>query len=193
MSNLPSTATSDAILKNLAVARITTGSGGGGGDGRRFMRVCHKTGAITHGKEDLPVPDHRYAVKFAEMLHGYTEWRGGTVTSKVLKPMALSPLPMPASPYVGFGEDGPRKTIELNLYSVDEPGFVLIEHCNPIIEQNSDSYVSRATGQRTYTWAYKIVDWASDTGVLQSQARIAGNGGGNGAEAAPAPWDNQDD
>ena len=126
-SSLP--ASPDALVQNLKGAMVTTGSGGGGdGSGFPFMRIDHRTRRLhIRCKDAEPVPlDHRWAIPVASFAHGFKVWAGGKVIEEKLVAMAAQPAPPePAIPFVGFGQDGPRKVTQFNLHSLNELGLAM--------------------------------------------------------------------
>jgi hypothetical protein len=213
-SKLP--ASPDLITDNLNAALATLGSsGGGGGGGSQFMRIDYETGAVTYGRDNTPVPlKYRWAAPIAGLMHGYKVWEGSRVVEQVMRSMITQPaLPMPATPYVGFGQSGPRKCTELQLCALDEPGFTLIfsvlnvsnenevralvgeivahvsttgmKHPNPVILIKPRNY--QWNGKTIWCFGFEIVDWAANDGVsLMSKAPTQLEG-----PAEPAPWDEE--
>jgi hypothetical protein len=58
------------MAQNLQTAATSVGSGSGGG--ASYMKVCDRTGALTHGATRDPVPaKHRFAVNLRSFAHGY--------------------------------------------------------------------------------------------------------------------------
>ena len=116
------------MTRNIAAGQVDVGSGGGAAG--QFIRVDKHTGAVTYGRDALPLPpDHRFVLGLHNILHGYVTWSSTQKQplDRHLVSMAKTPTP-PAPPggrFVGFGDDGPRKCIELIFDSVDEPGFVV--------------------------------------------------------------------
>jgi hypothetical protein len=112
-------------------------------------------------------------------------------------------------PYVGFGQNGPRKATQIDLCSVDEKGLILRfsslnvsndnringllgdmvtqistkgpQFPNPVILVKPGNYVWN--GKTVWHFDYEIVDWMANDGVsLQSQAvPLVAAGGGNGS------------
>jgi hypothetical protein len=203
-------------MQNLRIAMGVTGAGAGV-DGFQFLTLDHQTGVCSIGPERKPMPQHRWAVPVATMLHGYKRWRAGKVIETVLVPMATHPNPpTPPEPFVGFGEDGPRKVTQLNLHSLDEQGLALtfssmgvshdnrIRHllgaiveqiaangpkfCNPVILLEPGSYPWH--GKVIWHFDFRLLDWATSDGrSLQSAASEAER------NVAPEnlPWDLEGD
>lgn len=106
---------------------ITSIGTGGGGD--NFLKINHRTGAITYGMENTPLPEsrRRFVVPVRLITHGYTVNLGGKPAEKHLVPFfgrSDRPVP-PGGRYVDYGQDGARAAIELALNSIDERGLAL--------------------------------------------------------------------
>lgn len=116
------------LAANLQAARQDVGSGPGTGD--TFLKVDDKTGAITFGQEDSPLPEgHRFAVGLHEINHGYVVSTPppAKVVERHLVPMAQGgtrPTP-PGGQYGTYEQGGARDVVEVGLSSIDEPGFKL--------------------------------------------------------------------
>ena len=162
-----------------------------GAAGVNYVRIDCRTGAITFGRDEIPLPlDHKYAVPWREVKWGYKEFTGRSVTNSVLRPVAAGPCPMPAGDFAPFGVDGPRACMELKLCSVTEPGFACIfsslnESCtsrildlwgdiaaqygvdpkfaNPVVTVGSDSYTN--SYGTTFVMMFAIADWIADDGT----------------------------
>ena len=106
------------------------------------MRIDFDTGACTCGRDRTPVPlRHRYAAPISLIRHGFKVWEGGVVTAEVMEPIASCPvLPVPKTPYVPFGQNGPRKAMEVIFLDLDEPGFNL---CYGILAISAENAVKR--------------------------------------------------
>jgi hypothetical protein len=210
--NLP--ATPDQLAQNLEAALTTIGSGGGSGmAGVQFMKIDHRTGAVTCGRDSIPVPlQHRYAVPVALIRHGFKVWESGLVTAQVMEPIAAHPaLPMPKTPYVVFGQNGPRKAMELILLSLDEPGFNLsygvlnvssenevnrlvadalgqiraghAAYANPVIKIRPQLCNYRKFGTSGWAFGHELVDFISNDGAtLWSKVKMVEDPG-------ELPWD----
>ena len=84
--NLP--ASKDQILQNMRAAVPARR----GAANVNYGRIDHKTGAMTFGRDNIPIPlNHRYAVPWREVKWGFKEFSGRTVTSTTLTPVAAGP------------------------------------------------------------------------------------------------------
>jgi hypothetical protein len=194
----------DALVNSLRTAMATTGSGGGGGGGgggMPFLSIDRDTGAVTFGKDKTPVPlKQRWTVPLASLQHGFKVWENGRVTEERMVSMLTAPsLPTPETPYVDFGQNGPRKCTQLDLCSVDEVGLGIRfsslsvsndnrihtllgeivtqisakgpEFPNPVIKIRPGNYLWN--GKTVWHFDYELVDWlANDGKTLQSQAML---------------------
>ena len=114
---------------DLRAAGTQIGSGGGGG-GETYLKIHNKTGEITFGSSQTPLPEdrRRFVVPVPLFLYGYTIQKDGKPIERHLVSMASDPR-MPTPPggkYTKYPDDGPRKTVEITLSSLDEPGFNLV-------------------------------------------------------------------
>jgi hypothetical protein len=181
-------ASRDQILANMRAAVPTRRHGG---SGINYVRVDHRTGAVTFGRDDVPFPlDHQYAVPWREVRWGYKEFTGRSVTNSVLCRVAAGPCPLPPGDFAPFGVDGPRACMELKLCSITEPGFVNVfsslnesntsrildlwgditaqfsvnpEFANPVARVEVDSYTN--SFGTTFVLVYRIEDWIANDGA----------------------------
>ena len=80
----------DQILQNMRAAVPARR----GAAGVNYVRIDCRTGAITFGRDEIPLPlDHQYAVPWREVKWGYKEFTGRSVTNSVLRPVAAGPCP----------------------------------------------------------------------------------------------------
>jgi hypothetical protein len=202
----------DALVQNIKAAMVTTGSGGGGGD-FKFLKIDHVTGACSFGRDQAPVPlTHKWAIPISSLQHGFKVWEGGKVTHEVMVPMASQPAaPEPPQPYVGFGENGPRKVTQLNLHSLNELGLAstfssmgvshdnriksllgdIVEQisargpqfCNPVIYIRPGNYPWN--GKTIWHFDYELNDWIANDGVTLQSVTVV-------EDPADLPWDTGD-
>jgi hypothetical protein len=169
-----------------------------GTHGAQYARIDHRSGAITFGRDDTPLPlNHLYTVPWREVSQGYKEFRGKSVTNTVMKPVFAGPCPQPPGDYAPYGVDGPRPCMELRLCSLTEPGFAVVYSClnesgtsrmldlwgeiaaqysvttafaNPVVSVGPDSYTNQYG--TTFCLAYTVKDWLGDDGAtLLSKAK----------------------
>ena len=120
-----------SLADNLRAARQEVGSGAGCGD--TFLKVDDRTGEITFGQENAPLPaGHRFVVGLHEINHGYVVSTPppAKVLERRLVPMAQGgarPTP-PSGQYGTYEQGGARDVVEIGLSSVDEPGFQVDVH-----------------------------------------------------------------
>jgi hypothetical protein len=161
-------------------------------NGASFVRIDHRSGAITYGKDSMPLPlEHEYTAPWREFQWGYKDFVGRNVTSSVLQPVCAGPCPMPpGNAFTSFGVDGPRACMELRLCSITEPGFAVVYSClnesgtsrildlwgqiaaqysvnetfaNPVVRVGPDSYTNQYG--TTFVMTYDVGDWLSDDGT----------------------------
>lgn len=195
----------DEILRNMQAAAPAQRRGG---KGETYARIDCRTGARTFGRDDTPLPDHRFAVPWREVAWGYKEFAGKTVVKAAMKPIAAGACPMPAGDFTPYGVDGPKACMELRLCSLNEPGFGPIYSClndsgssrildlwgeitaqyqvnpqfaNPVVKLVSDSFTN--SYGTTFVLTYDIVDWLHDDGTtLLSQVQDTPRVGNAAAE-----------
>lgn len=124
---MTTTGSDEAALANLETAMQNVGSGAGTGE--TFLKIDDRTGAMTYGQERIPFPDgHRMVVGLHGFRHGYIDMQGGQVVDRAVVPMVSQPTrPVPPGcRYGSYSKGGPRNVTEIELNSIDEPGFRLV-------------------------------------------------------------------
>ena len=205
MANLvPTISNFNDFIAGLTAAKQDI-AGGSGGD--NFLSVDKQTGALTFGMARTPLPPNRrkYVIPLHEMTYGYLITSADKkVLERVMIPVSTGPRPIPpGGKYGTYEQGGPRNATEINLISVDEPGFRLnfrawgpsnefvignllqtaIAHVHsadgkrgyihPVLEIKAGSYKQKAYGN-IHTLAYEIYDWLHKDGeLLLSQAADA--------------------
>jgi hypothetical protein len=209
--NLP--AKLSELRRNLQASVATIGVGSGGND---WLKVDDRNGALSVGAARDPFPSRsRYAVGLHTWCHGYLVFGQEGGAQRVMVPMAQQPVrPVPPAGYAErFGEPGARDATEIELQSLDEPGYAvtftalgvsnanrvraLLEEAvvhlgtdagqagfiHPVIFVKAGHYFHQTQGREIFHFDYELVDWMTDGGDLWSKRK------GGGGKAASAPWD----
>lgn len=192
------------------------------GDNTTLLKINHSTGELTYGAEDMVLPPgHKFVVPLNGFRYGYVEWRGGQVAGKYMAATTDGPAPEPDGPFTKYPEDGPRRSAELELHSVEEPGFKLAATCSlssqnrmdnlhaavsmhlsspegqqgfiyPVIEVRPASYEHKSMKRTIYHFDFRVVDWLhSDGKTFQSEGAKA-IGDANGDAGEPMPWEDEE-
>jgi hypothetical protein len=214
MSTLP--VSPDQFAANMESALTTIGSGlNSGMAGVQYMKVGHLNGAVVYGRDDTPVPlAHRFATPLSLMRWGFKVWEGKSVVAQVMEPIGMGPIPMPKTPYVAFGQNGPRKAVEVILLDLDEPGFNLsfgalsvsnenavgrlvtdgvgqiraghADYANPVIHIVPQLCTYSRFGTTGWAFGHKLLDFVSNDGrTLWSKVKMV-------EDPAELPWDGGD-
>ncbi len=208
--NLP--VSPDQFAANMEAALTTIGSGMGSSmPGLQFTRIDFQTGAVTYGRDAAPVPlQHRFATPLALMRWGFKVWEGKIVAAQVMEPIGAGPIPMPKTAYVAFGQNGPRRAVEIVLLDLDEPGFNLSfgalstsnenavnrlvtdgvkqihaghrDYANPVINIVPQFCEYRKFGTTGWAFGHKLVDFISNDGrTLWNKVKMV-------QDPAELPW-----
>lgn len=208
------------FLGNLRAALQGVGSGGGTGD--TFLKVDDRTGGLTYGQERIPLPEgSRFVAGLQGFRHGYISMNGGQVEERNVVPMMAQPA-RPAPPggrYGTYEGGGPRDVTEVELNSVDEPGFNLVytawgvssanrvrnlleqalNHVNtpdgqggfvhPVIVPKAGMYRSKKYKRDVWHFDFDVVDW------LHTDGKTLLSQGGRPAVQdgnGRAPWEDEE-
>ena len=219
---MPAIRDTKTVVGNLKQARSDVGSGGGTGE--TYLKIDDRGGALTFGQEQNPLPPGgRFVVGLHAFAHGYIDMRDGQVSERRVVPMAQqSARPVPPNGYGTYEQGGPRDVTEIQLNSIEEPGFNLvytawgvssanrirnlldaaIVHCespdgeagfvHPVIIPKSGKYYSKKFKRDVWHFDFDVVDWLHNDGATL----LSSHGPVRSIEDAkggPAPWDDPDE
>lgn len=218
-SYMPAIRDTRTVVGNLRQARSDVGSGGGTGE--TYLKVDDRGGAMTFGQEANPLPpNQRFVVGLHAFSHGYIDMRDGQVVERNVVPMAQqAQRPVPPNGYGTYEQGGARDVTEVQLNSVDEPGFNLVYTAwgvssanrirnlldaailhaespdgeagfvHPVIVPKSSKYYNKKFKRDVWHFDYDVVDWLHNDG----KTLLSAKGGGAPQEDARAPWEDDDE